>query len=48
MKTRSSKREIRQTVVRVILRCLLVLFTLVLIAVAGLWMTLDKIFNGPS
>ena len=48
MKTRSSKREIRQTVVRVILRCLLVLFTLVLIAVVGLWMTLDKIFNGPS
>ena len=48
MKTKRSKREVQQTVVRVILRCLLVLFTLVILAGVGLWMTLDKIFNGPS
>ena len=48
MKDKKNNRAIRQTVIRIVLRCLMVLFTLVLLAIFGLWMTLDKIFNGPS
>ena len=48
MKIKRSKKEIQQTIVRVILRCFLVLLTLVILAAVGMWMMLDKIFHGPS
>lgn len=35
-------------VLRIILRCVLVLFTLLAFAVTGLWMVCNLIFNGPS
>lgn len=38
----------KKTVVRILLRCLLVFFTLIALAVVGLCMVCNLIFNGPS
>lgn len=48
MKKKRNNKHVQQTVFRVVRRSLLVLFTVLVLAVLGLWMTLDKIFHGPS
>lgn len=48
MKNKKKKSTAGRTVARVILRTLLVLFTIIALLVGGLYMTLDLIFNGPS
>ena len=48
MKKEKKKSNAGRTVARVILRTLLVLFTVIALLVGGLYMTLDLIFNGPS
>lgn len=42
------KRDVKRIVFMVLRRTLLVIFTVVILAVIGLWMVLDLIFNGPS
>ena len=48
MKNAISRNGVGRKVTTVVLRCLLVLFTLVLLAVIGLCMVCNLIFNGPS
>ena len=45
---KQKKKRRRKTVVRVILRTLLVIFTLIALLAAGLCMVMNKAFNGPS
>jgi len=46
--THRKKGHIGRLIVRILLRTLLVLFTVVVLAVTGLYMICDLIFNGPS
>ncbi len=48
MKNKKKKFNAGRTIARVILRSLLVLFTIVAILAGGMYMMLDLIFNGPS
>lgn len=48
MKTIQKKRNVRRTALTITLRVLLVIFTVVILAVVGLCMTLNEILNGPS
>ena len=48
MKEKTRKKSTGRTVLRIVLRTLLVIVTVVVLAVVGLYMALDKIFNGPS
>ena len=48
MKENTNSKSTGRTVLRIVLRTLLVIVTVAALAVVGLYMTLDKIFNGPS
>ena len=45
---KNNTKNIGRTALRIVMRTLLVVFTVVALALGGLYMTLDLIFNGPS
>ena len=48
MNTKTKNKQVGKTVLRIVLRTVLVLMTVILMAVAALYMVCNLIFNGPS